>query len=285
MNCHDYDRIERAIKFLENERSDQPSLGRIAEHVGLSSAHFQRLFQRWAGISPKRFLQFLTLEDAKRRLRESASVLDATFDAGLSSPGRLHDLFVTLDAVTPGEYKSHGSELHIVFGFHDTPFGEAFFAVTERGICGLEFVIDESRERIVTEFQQCWSRATLGRDQKLTAPLVDRVFGRTSEGSKQPLSVIVKGTNFQVRVWEALLRIPSGSVISYGSLAKRLNNDHASRAVGAAVGQNGIAYLIPCHRVIQSNGGSHRYRWGAARKKAMLGWEAAFDDGCDSGAG
>lgn len=275
MSSHDYERIEQAIRFLEQRHQEQPSLDEVAEHLGLSQSHFQRLFQRWAGISPKRFLQFLTLENAKQRLRDSASVLDATFDAGLSSPGRLHDLFVTLDAVTPGEYKSGGIELNIKYGFHHTPFGEAFFALTERGICALEFVPNDERGEALDTFRRRWSRATIQRDQRGTEPLVERVFGDSTTTRRQPLSVFVKGTNFQVRVWEALLRLPIGTVTTYGDLAKRLGNGRASRAVGAAVGQNGIGFLIPCHRAIQSSGIAHRYRWGTARKKAMLGWEAA----------
>ncbi|MCA9147140.1 MAG: methylated-DNA--[protein]-cysteine S-methyltransferase [Planctomycetales bacterium] len=275
MSSRDYDRIEQAIQYLERNYLNQPSLEEIAEHIGLSQAHFQRLFQRWAGISPKRFLQFLTLEDAKRRLQESASVLDATFDTGLSSPSRLHDLFVTLDAVTPGEYKTAGSELQIVYGFHETPFGEGFFALTERGICALEFVVDGNHDTVVNGFKERWSRATVERDQRTTEPLAAKVFGDVAAQRGQPLSVFVRGTNFQVRVWEALLRLPLGTVTTYGALAKTIGNDRASRAVGAAVGQNGIGYLIPCHRAIQSSGIAHRYRWGTARKKAMLGWEAA----------
>lgn len=275
MPADDYDRIEQAIRYLEGRHREQPSLDDIAEHVGLSPSHFQRLFQRWAGISPKRFLQFLTLEDAKQRLQGSASVLDAMFDTGLSSPSRLHDLFVTLDTVTPGEYKSGGSELKIFYGFHATPFGEAFFALTERGICALEFVVDDNHDSVVEGFIGRWSRATVKRDQRATEPLVERIFGNVTAQQRQPLSVFVRGTNFQVRVWEALLRIPVGAVTTYGALARHLGNDRASRAVGAAVGQNEIGYLIPCHRAIQSSGIAHRYRWGTARKKAMLGWEAA----------
>lgn len=271
----DYERIEQAIRFLEQDYQQQPTLEQIAAHLGLSPSHFQRLFQRWAGISPKRFLQFLTLQDAKQRLRDSASVLDATFDSGLSSPGRLHDLFVTLDAVTPGEYKSSGRELRISYGFHDTPFGEAFFASTERGICGLEFPDQDQRAAMLEAFQKRWSLATIVMDERTTKPLVRRVFGDITSPSQQPLSVLVKGTNFQVQVWNALLRIPAGATTSYGDLAKRLGNSRASRAVGAAVGSNWVGYLIPCHRAIQSSGFAHRYRWGTARKKAMLGWEAA----------
>lgn len=275
MSSQDYDRIEQAIRFIERSYLQQPALEEIAEHLGLSQSHFQRLFQRWAGISPKRFIQVLTLENAKQRLRESASVLDATFDAGLSSPGRLHDLFVTLDAVTPGEYKTAGYELQIKYGFHQSPFGETFIALTERGICGLEFVSHGQRTEVLDNFQQRWNLATIQRDQGKTESLVEQVFGRANSTPKRSLSIFVKGTNFQVRVWEALLRLPSGTVTSYGDLARRIGNGRASRAVGAAVAQNWIGYLIPCHRAIQSTGLAHRYRWGTVRKKAMLGWEAA----------
>jgi len=275
MSSHDYERIEQAIRFLEQRYQQQPSLEEVAEHLKLSQSHFQRLFQRWAGISAKRFLQFLTIEHAKQRLQDSASVLDATFDAGLTSPGRLHDLFVTLDAVTPGEYKTGGHQLQINYGFHQTPFGDTFFALTERGICGLEFISRGQRGEALNAFRQRWSRAKIQRDQRGTEPLVERVFGNAIDTRRQSLSVFVKGTNFQVRVWEALLHLPLGTMTSYGELAKRLGNDRASRAVGTAVAQNRIGYLIPCHRAIQSSGIAHRYRWGTARKKAMLGWEAA----------
>lgn len=273
MTSRDYDRIEQAIRYLEGHFRDQPELGELAAHVGLSQAHFQRLFQRWAGISPKKFLQCLTIEHAKERLRDSASVLDATFDAGLSSPGRLHDLFVVLDAVTPGEYKSSGHRLEIAYGFHDTPFGESLVAVTERGICGMEFLGDD-RDEIVAAFLDRWSRAVVSNDARATSQIATQIFTRDPNRQPTELRLFTRGTNFQVQVWQALLRIPSGTVTTYGDLARRLGIEKASRAVGNAVGRNWIGYLIPCHRVIQSTGVAHRYRWGAARKKAMLAWES-----------
>jgi AraC family transcriptional regulator of adaptative response/methylated-DNA-[protein]-cysteine methyltransferase len=277
MTLRDYERIENAITYLEEHFREQPELSDLAKHVGLSEFHLQRLFQRWAGISPKKFLQCLTIRYAKQRLRESASVLDATFDAGLSSPSRLHDLFVVLDAVTPGEYKSRGDQLEIAYGFHDTPFGEALVAVTQRGICGFEF-ITAGRDATVDAFKQRWDRARVASDPRATRPVVERLFAGSTPNGPQELRLLVRGTNFQIQVWQALLRIPAGAVTSYGDLARRLGHAEASRAVGNAVGKNSIAYLIPCHRVIQSTGLAHRYRWGAARKKAMLAWEASSDE-------
>lgn len=275
MATHDYERIDQAIRYLEDHFQEQPELKDLAAHLGLSEFHFQRLFQRWAGISPKRFLQFLTIQHAKGRLRESASVLDATFDAGLSSPSRLHDLFVTLEAVTPGQYKTFGKELTISYGFHATPFGEALLAVTERGVCGLEFVTDNDHEALIANLHSRWPDATVIDAPARTSGVASQLFTRTANGKPQELRLLVKGTNFQVRVWEALLKIPEGAVVSYGELAGYLGNAKASRAVGSAVGKNTIGFLIPCHRAIQSSGVIHRYRWGSTRKKAMLAWESA----------
>ncbi|HVG44604.1 MAG TPA: methylated-DNA--[protein]-cysteine S-methyltransferase, partial [Longimicrobium sp.] len=230
---------------------------------------------RWVGISPKRFLQFLTVEHAKRRLEECRSVLDATYDAGLSSPGRLHDLFVTLEAVTPGEYKARGAGLRIACGVHDTPFGPAMLAVTERGLCGLSFVDDGGdAAAAVDELRERWSSATVGEDARATEPLARRIFA-SDGGDGQPIPLFVQGTNHQVRVWEALLRVPAGAMVSYEQLAGAAGKPDAVRAVAGAVARNQIGYVIPCHRVIRKLGAFGGYRWGTERKLAMLGWEAA----------
>ena len=273
MNHPDYQRIEQAIHFLEEHAGRQPSLEDVAAHIGLSPYHFQRLFSAWAGISPKRFLQYLTVEHAKQRLRASASVLDAALDVGLSGPGRLHDLFVGVEAMTPGEYKARGRELVLEYGFHPSPFGECLIAITARGICSLAFVGPQEREAAVADLAAAWQEATLVENPRASREIVERIFtGGRETGS---LRVLLKGTNFQLKVWEALLRIPEGAVVSYGDLAAAMGQPDAQRAVGTAVGRNPIAYLIPCHRVLRNSGEIGGYRWGTPRKRAILALEAA----------
>ncbi len=267
----DYERIEKAITFLRGHYLERPDLATIAKQVHLSEHHFQRLFSRWAGISPKKFLQFLTVEHAKRLLAESKPVLDATLDAGLSSPGRLHDLFVALEAMSPGEFKSRGAGLEIRYGFHPTRFGNCLLAVTERGICALQFVDEDD----VSDLKQRWPYARLIERPDVTMPVVECIFSRLEPDSDVPLSLLVVGTNFQVKVWEALLRIPSGAVVSYETVGRWIGKPQAFRAIGHAVARNPIAYLIPCHRVIRKTGVIGDYRWGAPRKQALLAWEAA----------
>ena len=274
-NLEDYSRIERAILFLEENYHRQPELHEVAQSVHLSEFHFQRLFRRWAGISPKRFIQFLTLEHAKKLLEGSHSVLDATYDAGLSSPGRLHDLFVNIEAMTPGEFKAKGAGLRISYGFHPSPFGECLLAVTERGICGLGFIDAGGRAQILRDFQARWPEAHWEENARLTQPYISRIFGGEKAMGTGRITLVLQGTNFQIKVWEALLRIPMGSVVPYEELATRVCSARAARAVGGAVGKNPIAFLIPCHRVIRKAGGIGGYHWGAARKRAMLAWEAA----------
>jgi AraC family transcriptional regulator of adaptative response/methylated-DNA-[protein]-cysteine methyltransferase len=275
IRAEDYSRIEKAILFLEENYRRQPELREVARSVDLSEYHFQRLFRRWAGISPKRFIQFLTLVHAKRLLGESNSVLDATYGAGLSSPGRLHDLFVNIEAMTPGEFKAQGAGLSISYGFHSSPFGECLLAVTERGICGLGFVAEGGRARTLGDFQGRWPHARFESNSRLTQPYVSRIFSSQGKNGNQPITLVLRGTNFQIKVWEALLKIPMGSVTSYKDLAASLGKAGAARAVGGAVGKNPIAFLIPCHRVIRKIGAIGDYHWGAVRKKAMLAWEAA----------
>ena len=275
-NSADYSRIERAIRFLDKSSPMRPSLDDVAKHVGMSPFHFQRLFTRWAGISPKRFSQVLALEYAKDRLHDSRNMIDATYDAGLSSGGRLHDLFVTLDAVTPGEFRAAGEGLTISAGFHDTPFGEALVATTERGLCGLSFH-DGSRRAALRDLAERWPNATIVEQPRVTAPVASRIFKaleiRDPEGLV-PLGLLVRGTNFQVKVWRALLQIPTGSVASYEDIASAIGSPNAVRAVGTAIGRNPVAFLIPCHRVIRTTGALGGYRWGLPRKRAMLAWES-----------
>jgi AraC family transcriptional regulator of adaptative response/methylated-DNA-[protein]-cysteine methyltransferase len=272
---HDYQRIEQAIRFLQASYRRQPDLGEVARSAHLSEYHFQRLFTRWVGISPKRFLQYLTVEHAKGVLRESRSLLDATFESGLSSPGRLHDLFVTVEAMTPGEFKKSGEGLTIEYGIHPTPFGECLLGITDRGICALFFVQGNDRKEVVRELRVRWPGAHFVEAARETRPYIEKIFGADSSARRAPLPLVLKGTNFQIKVWEALLRIPAGRVLSYEDIARQIGQPKASRAVGNAVAKNPISYIVPCHRVIQSIGITGNYRWGPARKKAILGWEWA----------
>ena len=270
----DYQRVEEAIHYLEANFRQHPNLDQVASSVHLSKYHFQRLFKRWAGISPTQFLHFLTLEYAKERLRESQCVLDTALDAGLSGPGRLHDLFVTFEAITPGEYKRRGAGIKIAFGFHDTPFGQCLLATTERGICALHFAQGGDRSVVLEQLTNHWPQAHFVEDRTQTQPLVDRIFAPASSDQPRPFHLLLKGTNFQVRVWQALLAIPPGALVSYQDVASCIDKPNGACAVGGAVARNPVAYLIPCHRVINKAGKIHRYRWGATRKKAMVGWEA-----------
>jgi AraC family transcriptional regulator of adaptative response/methylated-DNA-[protein]-cysteine methyltransferase len=269
----DYDRVEQALRFLEGNVEAQPTLKEVAENVHLSEFHFQKLFTRWVGISPKRFLQYLTKERAKSMLASSRNLLDTAYSVGLSGPGRLHDLFVACEAVTPGEYKRQGEDLTIFCGFHPSPFGECLLAVTERGICNLIFVMNADRDAAFRSLSGLWPRAQLVEDRERTRPYVRRVFARLSGLQAEPLNLYLRGTNFQIKVWEALLRIPPGSVVTYQDIAVAIGMPRAARAVGNAVGQNPIPVLIPCHRVIRKNGDFGEYGYGSARKKALLGWE------------
>lgn len=270
MPNQDYQRIAKAIHYLRATARQQPSLEQVATQVGLSRHHFQRLFKRFAGVSPKRFLQHLTSEQAKQLLRQSASVLETSFAIGLSSPGRLHDLLVQVEAVTPGEYKSGGAGLTISYGRHPTPFGDCLLAATSRGICHLSF-IDADFAAALHSLHKVWPNATLQQDQVLTAPLAGQIF--TPQPGAKPLPLLLRGSNFQLKVWQALLQIPPGTICTYGYLAEKLGHPGASRAVGTAIGQNPLGYLIPCHRVLRSDGNPGGYRWGIDRKLAILGRE------------
>ncbi len=277
----DYRRVEQAIRFLEDNARRQPDLTEVAAHVGLSEYHFQRLFTRWAGISPKRFLQFLTKENAKALLART-SVLSAAYEAGLSGPGRLHDLLVQCEAVTPGEYRTKGAGVTIAYGFHPTPFGECLLAVTGRGICFLAFV-DGNRAAALDELKKDWANAALTESPSRTVPLVENIFApqlvaqpAVGRIGNPTYTLHLRGTNFQIKVWEALLRLPPGEVTTYQGLAGQIGQSGAARAVGSAVGHNPVAYLIPCHRVLQKAGGFGNYRYGPARKKAILLYETSL---------
>jgi AraC family transcriptional regulator, regulatory protein of adaptative response / methylated-DNA-[protein]-cysteine methyltransferase len=272
----DYEKVERVIGFLDTHFRRQPTLAEIAAHAGLSEFHFQRLFARWVGISPKRFLQYLTKEHAIGVLAESRSVLDAAYDAGLSGPGRLHDLLVSCEAATPGELRMRGAGLRIVYGFHPSPFGTSLIAATARGVCQLSFVSDGEEREPLRRLRERWGRAALVEAPKEIRALGDRIFGFAAHDSAAPLHLYVRGTNFQIQVWQALLRIPLGRVVSYEDIARHLGMPKAARAVGNAVGANPIPFLIPCHRVIRKLGQAGNYGEGPLRKQAMLGWEAAM---------
>jgi AraC family transcriptional regulator of adaptative response/methylated-DNA-[protein]-cysteine methyltransferase len=271
---NDYERIARVIRYLDERHADQPNLNTLAGHVGLSRHHFHRLFASWAGITPKEFLQCLTLTHAKGLLQNGKSVLDASLDTGLSSPSRLHDLCVTLEAASPGEVKSGGEGWTILVGFADSPFGKCLIGQGPRGICHISFVESNREDVALAEVEACWPRARRHRDDAVVSQLAGRIFHRAAvKDSSTPLRAFVRGTQFQVHVWRALLKIQRGTLVSYGKLAGILKRPDAARAVGSAVGQNPLAYLIPCHRVIRETGALGGYRWGEVRKQAILACE------------
>ncbi|MBN1685065.1 MAG: methylated-DNA--[protein]-cysteine S-methyltransferase [Spirochaetales bacterium] len=276
----DYRRIEQAIRYLNMHVKEQPDLTEVAAHVALSPYHFQRLFTRWAGVSPKRFLALLTLNYAKEILEAgSASVLEAALDCGLSGAGRLHDLFVTMEAMTPGEYKAQGHLLEIRFGFHPTPFGRALLCVTRRGVCGLSFVEPGDDAAALTYQQRRWPLSKFVPDEAETALYAGRIFSsEVVPAFDRTLACLVKGTAFQCKVWKALLEIPPGELSTYSRVAASAGKAAAVRAAANAVGLNPVAYLIPCHRVIRESGALGGYRWGVVRKQAMLAREFAERD-------
>ena len=270
----DYARIERAIRFLKVAADAKPPLAAVAAEIGLSPFHFHRLFSRFAGVSPKRFLAYLSLAHARARLRASESVLAAALDSGLSGSSRLHDLFVTFEAVTPGEFRNLGAGLEVRYGFHPTPFGRALLLTSPRGLLGFSFVTEPGDDGALEEQAERWPRARLIPDRRATGELARRVFVHT-RNPRAPLSALVAGTNFQIKVWEALLRIPEGALVSYAQLGTMIGAPGGARAIGNAVAANPLAYLIPCHRVIRQTGAFNDYRWGAERKRAIVAWEAS----------
>ena len=270
--ARDYDIVRRVIEHISQNYRDQPSLDTLADLVGLSPFHLQKLFTRWAGLSPKGFLQCVTLDHARRLLQGQDSILDVSYDLGLSGPGRLHDLMVNAEAMSPGIYKSRGEGLTIYYGFHDSPFGIALAMATERGLCGIAFADAGAEAEAFADMAQRWPKADYVAAPDKTTPLVAQVFARAVPD--QPLRVVLIGTDFEVRVWEALLKIPMGTATTYSSLADSIGRPTAARAVGAAVGRNPISFVVPCHRVVGKSGALTGYHWGLTRKRAILGWEA-----------
>src|ERR1700722_15396156 len=273
---NDYERIARVLRYVDENHTAQPDLATLARHIGLSQHHFHRLFTSWAGITPKDFLQCLTLAHAKEMLRQGKSVLDAALDTGLSSPGRLHDLCISLESASPGEVKSGGERWTITIGFADSPFGRCLVGESHRGLCHLSFMDSNDKSAALAEVKSEWPRAKLQRDDIAASKLANRIFYPTTVRNSQiPLRAFVRGTPFQVRVWRALLQVQRGTLVSYGGLAAAVDQPTAARAVGSAVGQNALAYLIPCHRVIRETGVLGDYRWGKIRKRAIIAWENA----------
>ena len=270
----DYKRIEKAIQFIETNFKSQPTLEQIAGSVHLSKYHFDRIFKRWAGISPIQFLQFMTLDFTKQKLAESKSLLETSLEAGLSGPIRLHDLFVSFEAMTPGDFKKQGAGLNISYDFSSSPFGDYLLATTERGICHLGFVKGDKRSEALNQLFDTWPGAVFTENHKPINLIAKDIF-RYDRNKPGPFNLHLKGTNFQINVWKALLSIPEGWVVSYQDIASHIGHPKAFRAVANAIAINPVAYLIPCHRVIAKSGKTHQYRWGSARKKALIGWEAA----------
>lgn len=273
--ANDYDVVRRAIGHIRGHWRDQPEIEAIAEAAGVTPTELHHLFRRWAGITPKAFLQALTLDRARQLLRDSASVLDATYEVGLSGPGRLHDLFVTHEAMSPGEWKSGGEGLTMRFGFHPSPFGSALIMATDRGLAGVAFADAGEEQTALTDIKRRWPRARYVEDEAHTTQIARRIFDPAQWRPEEPLRVVLIGTDWEVRVWEALLRIPMGRLATYSGIAEKVCTPAAARAVGAAVGKNPLAFVVPCHRVIGKAGELTGYHWGLTRKRAMLGWEAA----------
>jgi len=270
----DYDSVRRAIAHIRENWREQPAIETIAEAAGVTPTELHHLFRRWAGLSPKAFLQALTLDRARALLRQSASVLDVAFEVGLSGPGRLHDLFVTHEAMSPGEWKSGGEGLTLHYGFHSSPFGAALVMATRRGLAGVAFADAGEERSAFADMQRRWPKASYVEDAAGTALLARRIFDPKLWRSEVPLQLVLIGTDFEVRVWEALLKVPMGRLTTYSDLAAKVCSAKAARAVGAAVGKNPIAFVVPCHRVVGRSGSLTGYHWGLTRKRAMLGWEA-----------
>ena len=274
---YNYEKIAKAIEYISENVKNQPSLFEVSEEVNISPFHFQKMFSEWAGVSPKKFLQYITADYLKSKIKESTNLAELAQSAGLSSQSRVYDLFTGIEAVTPQEFKTDGKGLKIYYGFHITPFGDCFIAVTERGICAMAFVDEITSGHQLILLRKKWHFASIELNQEITESYIHHIFSpRLSTLKKVPL--MVQGTNFQLKVWEALLAIPQGAVTTYQQIANSIGNLKAVRAVGTAVGDNPIAYLIPCHRVIRKEGILGEYRWGSLRKKALIGWEAAKSD-------
>ena len=270
----DYDTIRRSIEYLTDHWRDQPGLERLSDHIGLSPHHLQRLFTRWTGgLSPKGFIQAVTLDNAKKMLDQSASVMETAFEVGLSGSSRLHDLFVTHEAITPGAYKAKGLGLTIFYAFHPSPFGKALVMVTEHGLAGLAFADPGEEQTALEDMYGRWPNATYRLDEEATRSYAGHIFNPDAWQQEQPLRITLIGTDFEIRVWEMLLKIPLGSMTTYSAIARHMGNPKASRAVGTAVGKNPISFVVPCHRVLGKGGSICGYHWGLTRKRAILGWE------------
>jgi AraC family transcriptional regulator of adaptative response/methylated-DNA-[protein]-cysteine methyltransferase len=272
----DYDTVRRTIEFISHHWRDQPSLEALAAHAGLQPAALQRLFARWAGLTPKAFLQAVTLNHARSLLAQSASILEASYELGLSGPGRLHDLFVTHDALTPGAYKARGEGIEVHYGFHPSPFGSALVMATDHGLAGLAFADPGEESAVLADMAGRWPKATLREDRIATASTAARVFDPGMWRRDRPLRITMIGTDFEIRVWEALLTVPFGQATTYSDIARRIGHPTAARAVGGAVGRNPISFVVPCHRVLGKGGGLTGYHWGLTRKRAILGWETGL---------
>lgn len=273
--ANDYLRIEQAIGYILQQLEQQPGLDDIAQHIGLSPFHFQRMFRKWAGVSPKQFLEYLTVEHAKRKLRDSSNILETTYSLGLSSPARLHDQFITLEAVTPGQYRSGGRGLLITYGVHTCPLGGLFMAISSRGICKVSFISTSGFSQELAELKKTWPNASLQQNNALIMDRAAALVNAINSHNTQPLHLLVKGTNFQLKVWQAMLKIPYGSLVSYLDLAIHAGHPDAVRAAASAVAANPIAFLIPCHRVLRKTGHFGKYHWGEDRKKILVAYEAA----------
>jgi len=272
----DYHQIRRAIAFLSETWTEQPSLERLAQHLGLSPAHCQKLFKRWCGLSPKEFVQAITIDRARHLLQGSASLLETAYEVGLSGAGRLHDLFVSHEAMTPGDYKRRGDGIEIAYGFHLSPFGEALLLATERGLAGLAFVNEDkgqSQTEALVDMMQRWPKAKFIAAPERTAPHAEQIFQTSRWSTERPVRLVMIGTDFEVRVWQTLLKIPMGRAVTYADIARHLGQPTASRAVGSAVGRNPISFVVPCHRVLRGDGSLGGYHWGLTRKRALIGWE------------
>jgi AraC family transcriptional regulator, regulatory protein of adaptative response / methylated-DNA-[protein]-cysteine methyltransferase len=273
-NLDDYERVRDVLANLTGNWRDQPSLEDLAAPVGLSAEHLQRLFTRWAGLTPKAFLQALTLDHARAMLKDSASILETSLEVGLSGPSRLHDLFVTHEGMSPGAYKTKGAGLTIHYGFHPSPFGLALVLVTDQGLCGMGFADIGGEAAALQDMQRRWPNAQYTEDSAKTAPYAARIFSPDKWRDGQPLRITFIGSDFEIRVWESLLKIPMGHAVTYGDIAASIDKPKAARAVGAAVGRNPISFVVPCHRVIGKSGDITGYHWGLTRKRAIIGWEA-----------
>lgn len=272
----DYELVRKAIRYLSEQWTAQPDLDSLAAHLGLGPTHVQKLFKRWCGLSPKEFVQALTIDHARALLDNSASVLETAHEVGLSGGGRLHDLFVAHEAMTPGEVKRKGEGLNIAYGFHATPFGEAVLLTTDRGVAGLAFVDEDagqSRADALADLTRRWPAATFVEDASRTAPHAQRIFEPQLWQRETPVRLVMIGTDFEIRVWETLLKVPMGRAVTYADIARHLGQPTAARAVGSAVGRNPISFVVPCHRVLRGDGSLGGYHWGLTRKRALIGWE------------